>query len=200
MLTATLEHLLNRGLPRSPRARELVGQLAGKRCALEVSGLGQFVLASDGMALRLIRGTGDGAQARIAGGPFSLLALAASGDQAAIQRGDVVLSGDTDIAQQYRELLDRLRPDLEEELAGHIGDGAAHQLGRFARAALDFGRRAADTTVRNAAEYFAHESRDLVSRPEGRQLLDGVDSLREDVDRLEARLELIERRLAADPR
>ncbi len=43
----------------------------------------------------------------------------------------------------------------------------------------------------NAAEYFAHEKRDLVPRAEGDQLLKGVDTLREDVDRLEARLDLL---------
>ncbi len=195
MLTVTLEHLLNRGLPRSPRAQQLVGQLAGKRCALDITGIGRFVLASDGMALRLIRSAGEGAQARIAGGPFSLMSLAGSGGEAAIQRGTVTLAGDTEVAQQYRELLERLRPDLEEELARHIGDGAAHQLGRLARAVRDFGHRATDTAARNAAEYFAHERRDLVSRPEGRQFLSGVDTLREDVDRLEARLAIIKRRL-----
>jgi ubiquinone biosynthesis protein UbiJ len=52
-------------------------------------------------------------------------------------------------------------------------------------------RRAAETTVQNAAEFFAHEKRDLVPRAEGDQYLKGVDRLREDVDRLEARLDLL---------
>ncbi|MEJ0006103.1 MAG: hypothetical protein WDM77_06870 [Steroidobacteraceae bacterium] len=41
--------------------------------------------------------------------------------------------------------------------------------------------------MNNVAEYLAHERRDLVPRAEGRQLLDGVDALRDDVDRFEAR-------------
>ena len=49
------------------------------------------------------------------------------------------------------------------------------------------------TAVTNVAEYFAHEKRDLVSRNEGEQFLRGVDTLREDVDRLEARLALLTR-------
>jgi ubiquinone biosynthesis protein UbiJ len=49
--------------------------------------------------------------------------------------------------------------------------------------------------VRNVAEYLAHESRDLVSKAEGRQLLDGIDALRDDVDRFEARLQLLAQRL-----
>jgi ubiquinone biosynthesis accessory factor UbiJ len=46
------------------------------------------------------------------------------------------------------------------------------------------------------AEYLAHERRDLVSRPEGRQLLEGIDTLRDDVDRLEARIDLLTQRIA----
>jgi ubiquinone biosynthesis protein UbiJ len=45
------------------------------------------------------------------------------------------------------------------------------------------------------AEYLAHERRDLVPRNEGRQLLDGIDALRDDVDRFEARLKHLAQRL-----
>ena len=75
-----------------------------------------------------------------------------------------------------------------------MGDAPAHHLGRMARTALDFGSRVAQTGVRNVAEYLAHERRDLVPRAEGRQLLDGIDTLRDDVDRLEARLDLLAQR------
>jgi ubiquinone biosynthesis protein UbiJ len=47
--------------------------------------------------------------------------------------------------------------------------------------------------VRNVAEYLAHEQRDLVSRSEADPFLRGVDSLREDVDRLAARIDLLTR-------
>ena len=50
--------------------------------------------------------------------------------------------------------------------------------------------------ARNLAEFLAHERGDLVSRPEGRQLLEGIDALREEVDRLEARVSLIEQQRA----
>ena len=52
------------------------------------------------------------------------------------------------------------------------------------------------TTLRNTAEYFAHESRDLVPRAEADVFLNGVDRLREDMDRLEARFAALEASLA----
>ena len=36
MLTATLENVLNRGLPRSPRAQQLCAELTGRSVAVEV--------------------------------------------------------------------------------------------------------------------------------------------------------------------
>jgi len=137
------------------------------------------------------------ADATLTGGVLSLLALMGEAAQAVVQRGDVTISGDSEVAQGFRELAQLLRPDPEEELSLLIGDVPAHQLGRLARLGAAFGVRAADTTLRNLAEYFGHERGDLVSRNEGEQFLRGVDALREGVDRLQARLDLLARQRGA---
>jgi ubiquinone biosynthesis accessory factor UbiJ len=196
MLLATLENVLNRGLPRSQRARELTAQLAGRSVAIEVRDLVTLRVAANGQTLSVHRGA-DGADARISGGPLGLLGLAGAAPQAVVQRGAVSIEGDAEVAQKFRELAQLLRPDLEEELALLIGDVPAHQLGRLARAGADFSRRAAGTTLQNFAEFLAHERADLVSRNEGEQFLRGVDQLRESFDRLEARFELLMRRRGA---
>ena len=67
---------------------------------------------------------------------------------------------------------------------------------RGMRAAAGWTRDAAWTSVRNLAEYLSHESRDLVSRPEAEHFLRGVDTVREQLDRIEARLQLMEQRSA----
>lgn len=196
MFTSSLENLLNRGLPRSPRAQQLCAELAGTRVALEVRGIATLLIEPDGQRLRVSRGGAQAAQACISGGPLALAALAGEPAPQALRRGEVQLSGDLALAEKLRELLLLLRPDLEEELAMLVGDVPAHQLGRLARAALGFGRRAADTAARNFAEYFAHETRDLVSAAEGRSLLQGIDQARDQVERLEARIELAAQAIA----
>ena len=210
MLTATLENVLNRGLPRSPRAQQLCAELAGRSVEVAISGSSRRILVeSTGLSLKL-RTVSAGApatpsdatisgespaspDATISGGPFSLLALSGPAPEAVLQRGDVRIDGDAELAQKFRELALLLRPDLEEELSLLVGDVPAHQLGRFARAAFGWTRKAASTTVRNAAEYLGHERRDLVPRSEADQYLQGVDTLREDVDRLAARIDLLTR-------
>ena len=192
-MLATLENLLNRGLPRSVRARELCAQLEGRSLAIEIRAIARLRVASDGLQLTVTRDE-EPADATLSGGPLGLAALAADSPEAVLQRGGVAIAGDAELAQKFRELGRLLRPDLEEELSLLLGDVPAHQLGRLARLGLGFGRRVMSTTVRNAAEYLAHERADLVSRNEGEQFLRGVDAVREGVDRLGARLEQLTRR------
>ena len=193
MPSATLENLVNRGLPRSPRARALCGELAGKSLAIEIRDLARLRVSSTGLTLSVTRGEGA-ADATLAGGLPGLVALLCGPPDAVLQRGEVTIRGDAELAQKFRELAFLLRPDLEEELSLLIGDVPAHQLARLARLGLAFGRKLAGTTLTNAAEYLGHERADLVPRNEGEQFLRGVDALREGVDRLSARLELIAQR------
>jgi ubiquinone biosynthesis protein UbiJ len=196
MLTSTIENVLNRGLPRSPRARQLCKELQGHRVGVEAVGFTRWLFESTGDTLRVTRDASTAAEAELAGGPLSLLALAnSSTPEEILQRGEVQIRGDAELAQKFRELATLLRPDIEEELSQVIGDVPAHQIGRFTRAAFGWTQKAAATTVRNVAEYLAHERADLVSKPEGDQFLKGVDALREDVDRLDARIAVLAQNL-----
>src|SRR5215472_5264962 len=209
MLTRTIDNIVNRGLPRSPRARELVARLKGRSIAIQIDGFACVRVESDGLLLNIAAtmaasgaaasgaGQAGTADATLSGGPLALLALARTGSQDVVQRGAVTISGDAQLAEQFQELGRLLAPDFEEELSLVLGDVPAHQLARWAGIGGRWLRNAARTTFVNAAEYLAHERADLVPRQEGEQFLRGVDAAREAVDRLEARLALLERRRQA---
>lgn len=192
MLSATIENVLNRELPRSPRAQQLCAELTGRSVAIEIREIARLLVESTGKTLRVTRGDA-GADAEIVGGPFGLIALSGNAP-AVLQRGDVEIRGDAELAQKFRELALLLRPDLEDVMSELIGDVPAHQIGRFGHMAFSWTRKATATTVENLAEYLAHERHDLVPRKEGEQFLRGVDALREDMDRLEARIALLTHR------
>src|SRR5262249_28449599 len=97
MLTSTVENILNRGLPRSPRAQALCAELTGRRVRIEVSGFGRWVVEFDGRSVQVRRGEKAG-DAQISGAPLSLLALTGPDAQAVIARGDVRIEGDAEIA------------------------------------------------------------------------------------------------------
>jgi ubiquinone biosynthesis protein UbiJ len=189
MLTQSIENLLNRNLPRSPRAGELAAELRGKTVRIEALGLGWTVFVESlGSSLRLGKAAGaNPPDAEISGSLMNLGALAGPRPEEVIRRGDVTIRGDAQLAQKFRELALLLKPDVEEELSKLIGDTPAHQALRVVRSLVGAGRRVASTSVRNVAEYFAHETRDLVPRAEAEDFYRGVERLREDLDRLEAR-------------
>jgi len=198
MLTELVENLLNRNLGASPRARELCAALRGRRLRITLSGLGVRIgLESLGSTLRIARDPDGDFDAEVEGSPVNLIALAGPSPEHLLRSGTVQVRGDTELLQRYRELGLLLRPDLEEELSRFVGDAPAHQVMRFAGSAFGFGRHAADTAVRNAAEYFAHERGDLVPAAEAEAFMSDVDRLREDIDRAEAQTAHLEARLAA---
>ena len=189
MLTERLEAVLNRQAAASPRAGELIAALAGRHLRVDVTLTPWHLsISSDGHALRLSRDALPGADATIRGTPLSLAALAGPSPESVIRRGDVRIEGDAEVAARFRELGALLHPDLEEELSRVLGDVPAHQLGVVARQALGWLRRGLRTGADNLGEYLAHERRDLVPRAEADAFLTGVDALREQVDRLDARV------------
>lgn len=198
MLTELIENLLNRNLGNSPGARAACGELKGRRLKLMIRDLDvAIIIESLGESLRISRGGEGEFHAEVEGSPVNLLAMAGPSPERLLKSGAVQVKGEVELLQSYRDLVSLLKPDLEEELSRWVGDSPAHRLAGLARGAIAFGRRGADTTVRNAAEYFAHETGDLVPRAEAEVFLGEVDRLREDVDRAAARLDAMLERIDA---
>jgi ubiquinone biosynthesis protein UbiJ len=73
-----------------------------------------------------------------------------------------------------------------------LGRSGAHVIMRGLRGAAAWSRAAAWTAVQNLSEYLAHERGDLVSLAEAAHFLRGVDDLRDQLGRLEARVAQLE--------
>lgn len=194
MRLTPLESVLNRNIAASSIARGLCRKLAGRVLAVRFNGLPVAIrFQCDGERMTLDTDAGE-ANATLTGTPLALMQLAAPRPEAALRSGAVHIEGDAEVAQTFSELLKHARPDLEEELSRVIGDVAAHQIGDVVRSAMAFGKRAADTFSQNVAEYLQEEGRDLPTRIEADEFVAGVDKLRDDVERLDARIALLESR------
>ena len=194
MRLTPFESVLNRNIAASATARALCQRLTGKVLLVRFTGLPLTIqFQCDGERMTLDSSVTATANATLTGTPLSFLQLAGSRSEAAVRTGAVHIEGDAEVAQTFSELLKNARPDLEEELSRVIGDVAAHQVGNAARSALAFGRRAADTFAQNVAEFLQEEGRDVPTRTEAEEFMAGVDKLREDADRFEARLQRLER-------
>jgi len=181
--------IINRQIAATTPARELAAELDEKVLAVRVAdtALAAYLHISDGRLL-LSTTTVDEPDVVITGSLFSLARLAGPAGEDLMREGVVDIVGDAVIAQQFRRLLNYGRPDLEEELANVIGDVAAHGLGEVARGVGRWGRDASATMRQNVSEYLQEESRVVPSRYEIEHFSAHVERLRDDVDRLEARL------------
>jgi ubiquinone biosynthesis protein UbiJ len=191
---APLEALLNRNIESSPRAQALAKKLDGRALRLQIAGTPlEFSLAVQDGRVHLAAGDRP-ADATLAGSPLGLAALGLPGGEDRLRGGALTISGDAEVAQAFRDLFAAAKPDLEEELARFLGDATAHHVGRTMRGVLDYGTRALDTLAMNVSEYLTEESRDVPTRDEVGLFVADVDRLREDADRLAARVALLESR------
>jgi ubiquinone biosynthesis protein UbiJ len=199
LLLRPFEALLNRGIGQSATAAAIAGELDGRSLAVHVEGLSMAVrlAVADG---RVSLATGDApADVTIAGPPLSLLRLLATDPQALFRDGELRLTGSTDLATKFRDLLQFAAPDLEDELARVTGDPVAHQLGELARGFRAFAGRAVESVSRSVGEYLTEERRSLPGRLEVEEFAAAVDELAAAVDRAEARVALLAARREAGP-
>jgi ubiquinone biosynthesis accessory factor UbiJ len=193
MLTERIQAMIDRNVAGSPRARELLVQLAGRRMQIIARFTPwQLVLHATVSALAVSREEPAHADVTLAGSPLALLSLLREDPAEVIRRGDITIAGNAEIATRFQELLQLLRPDLEAGLARIVGDIPAHGAGTFLRKALDYGRASLRTQALNVGEFLAHEKRVLVPRAEAEEYLQQVDALREQTDRLAARVAALE--------
>ena len=181
--------VLNRNIRATTPARELCNKLAGTVVAIRVRNTALaawFVVGEDN--LELTANCDAEPDVAISGSLLTLARMAGESGTSALRDGSLELTGDPHVADDFQKMLAYARPDVEEELSGVVGDVVAHRLGDFARGVGNWSRNARSTMGANIREYLQEESRDVPSRYEVGRFADKVSTLRDDVDRLEARM------------
>lgn len=198
-LLTPVTRLVNRRIRTTTPARELCRKLQGRVIAVRVRNTALVMHARvDADEIVLFGDYEAEPDAAITGSLLSLARLTGESGEAAVRDGSLELTGDAGVARDFQRLLRHGRPDLEEEMSGVIGDVAAHEVGDFARRLRRWGREARETLRRNLSEYLQEESRALPTRYEVNAFRDRVESLRDDVARMDARLRRLEARAGAD--
>lgn len=185
--------LLNRRIQELTPARELCRELDGTVAAVRVRDTGlamYFTMHEDGVTLA--SDANDEPDVAISGSILTLARVAGGADADAIRDGSVELLGDAEKAQAFQRLLGFAKPDIEEGLSRLLGDSAAHGIGQAARGVRDWAREARVTMGENIREYLTEESRDVPSRYEAERFRKQVHELRDDVDRIAARIDRLQ--------
>lgn len=195
-----LEAALNRALALDPDTRGGLRTLDGRRLVVR--------LATPPLALQI---TVDGERLRVGpvdgeaepdlsvratlGGLLAQLPFMRRDDAPPV--GQLRIEGDADLARRLQRLAERFDPDWQRPFVAAFGDIVGVQVANLFAGALRSARTAAGVMATNAAEYVQYETQDVVSRDELGAFYDDVDTLRDDVERLAARIaRLRERRVA----
>lgn len=189
-IVGAIEIAFNRYLDFNPKAREQSQALSGKVIGLSIRNSGltfYFIPHQSSVQMTVERPSQVDAQIEAAVGDLISMALAENQQLAAL-KGGISIHGDMQIAEQFQSLLRGVDFDWEELLAQAVGDVFAHQVGKGLRSLFGGGGGAAKQAASQTADYLLNQSNDVVSAGQIEGFLSSVDTLRDDVARLEARL------------
>jgi len=197
---AAAETAFNQALRLDPESRRRLAALHGKVIAIELRGTGLTLYILPGPDGVSVLGAYAGEPDTVLRGtPLALTRMGLGEATGMLFAGEVTIRGDVETGQRFKAILDDLDPDWLEPLARLVGDVPAHRLGRLLQDAGDWARQALDTLARNGAEYLQQEARVLATRDDVAEFVNDVDTLRDDLARLEARITRLEKRNESQP-
>jgi ubiquinone biosynthesis protein UbiJ len=106
----------------------------------------------------------------------------------------VKITGDADLAQLLGRLAGQIRWEYEEDLARFIGDAPASFAVSQGKKLVSAGRSATSDMLANVVEYVSEEKKVLLNKRDFMIRKDELNALRDAVDRMEKRIQLLERK------
>ena len=185
-----IETVINRYLALDPELLDKLAQFDGKVIKLEMTGINKsfYMLPSErGMqVLTEYEGTADTV---LRGTPVSLFKMGLVSNVAnLLLKGEIEITGDTRLGHQFKNVFSQMDIDWSEPLADIVGDGLAYQIQQSGNKFGRWGKTTARSVSTSVSEYLQEESRDVVTDTELNIFNEAVDQLRDDVDRLQARI------------
>lgn len=190
-----LEIALNRALALDPDSQAALRGLAGRRIVLHLDAPALALqVRVDGEALRVgpvDPGEPDlGVRATLAG---LLRPLPVFRNSPGAPLGKLRIEGDAALAQRLQALARGFDPDWQRPFVAVFGELLGVQMAKAMAAALQQAKIAVRNLAETAAEFLTEEHRDVVPRAELEAFCDDVDALRDDVERIAAKVARLRR-------
>lgn len=193
-LAAVIETALNGYLALDPEVRSRCAALDGSVIAMQLKGIAltlYFLPTTDRIdVLGHYEGKPD---TLLTGTPASLFRLAVVRSEEQLFNSGVEFHGDTEKGERFRDILASVDIDWEELLSRVTGDAIAHQMGNVARSLTATATQGLTSLQDDVSEYLREESRLVPTAIEVNNLLEEIDTVRLDTDRLEARIQRLEK-------
>ena len=182
-----IEKTLNRFLQLDPESKKNLLALAGKVIVFESYDFKVYWIFTQDKILLTHQYDGL-TDASLSGSVFDFMRLGFNQDTATVFASDIKMTGDTEVIQAFKNLFSQLNIDWEEQLSKMTGDVIAYQIGSAIRLLNTWAKQSSKTLQANLTEYLQEEARLLPTNLELNDFFVEVDKLRNDVERIEARM------------
>ncbi len=188
------EKMVNKVLSLDEETLASLAILAGKVFEIDVlnTDIRIFILPS-GEGITLASEYEGKADVAIKGRPSALLGMITAEK---IGAGEIEINGNVGLAQQFQSILKNMDVDWEEYLSHFVGDITAHNVGNFLRGVSRFAMATGKTIGLDISEYLRYEKEALLDKLELDEFIQTVDKLRNDVERMQKRVERLEKEKA----
>ena len=185
-----LETALNQYLELDTEMSSQLAGLHGSSIGFDLSGTGiKIFFIPDQLGRVQVFGQIEGEpDCLVTGSPLALMRSSGEDNADQVFSGDVQIQGNSSLAQEFTRILKQVDVDWEEQLSHITGDIIAHQVGNAFRNTASWLNRNNQSAAMNLQEYLQEEARLLPSVFELENFYHDVDQLRDDTERLAARL------------
>ena len=194
-----IETALNEYLKMDAQAPAKLASLSNKVIAITLQGWDiTLYLLPDAQGIQVMSEYSGEADTIIKGTPVALFNMSQGDASAASMREqNITIEGDLELGQQFSQFFKQLDIDWQESIAQGFAkittpsnaDVIAHKIGRLVEGIQQWQPQAKATLEKNIAEYLQQESGILPFAEEMEPFNKVVDTIRNDVDRLEARIQ-----------
>lgn len=190
LLLSTIETAMNAWLKLDSEAMPQFESMQDKVIRLHVTGLelNLYFFPSIDHIQVLSHYAGE-SDTTIHGSPIALMRLTTSENTGkTLLDSDASIEGDMGLGTRFSHILKSVDIDWEEFLSMAVGDIVAHQAGSMANETIGWVKDTEQAMRLNIGEYMSEEAELLVAESQLSHYLDEVDTLRGDIDRMDARV------------
>lgn len=187
------EALINRGLGQSSEAQALAAGLEGRSLGFTIEGTPfDARLCISGERCSVVLPDGSIPDASLSAGPLGMIRLFGQDPEAALRDGSAHVTGDREIAGQFRRLLQLAAPDLEREITRFLGEPLTRELTGMRETAARWGEDAGASVAKRVASYLRDDARLVPDANEFAAFSRDVESLTGDIEQARARIDRLQ--------
>lgn len=189
---ALVETAVNTILQRDPNSHKALLPIQGKVIAIQIQNSPiELFFVPGSKSIQVFSEFAAPADTLIKGTLPGFLKLA-QGDDDPLFNKDVVIEGDVAAGQAIRKLLQAIDIDWEEELSRYTGDVFAHKSMHLLHQLKRWAKNSSEKLQQDVSEFLQMDHRDLPLPEQVSKFIEDSASLRNDVERLQARLQRIQ--------